>query len=72
MREARSGAGTLIDAIGKRDAPLAVDRKPVQNFLNHLAGKRKAIVDAESSLAMTEVCLRARESAEANALPQAR
>ena len=64
--EARSDSLTLIDAEndGSRAVPVSCDRQPLADFVNHISGAAPALIDASSTLALTDACLRARESAD--------
>ncbi len=57
---------SIIDRHGPREVPVSVDRQPFQDFIDHIAGRTRALIDAQSSLDVTEACIRARESADAN------
>lgn len=43
---------------------MTCDRTLMQDFIEHIEGKRKSEVDAKATLALTDACLRARQSAD--------
>jgi predicted dehydrogenase len=64
--EARPSSMSLINDSNDGSTPVAVgcDRKPLRDFFDHIAGRSTALVDTRSTLALTDACLRARQSAD--------
>ena len=63
--EVRGGIVNLIDDQGKRDLPVPPpERNLFSDFANSIAGKNKPFVSDEETIALTEACLLARESAD--------
>lgn len=64
--EVRPDEVLLLNAAHDRSTPvpIACDRSPIRDFLDHIEGRSHAIVDAASTLALTEACLRARQAAD--------
>ncbi len=55
---------TLIDKNGTRQLDAVADRQIFVDFVMHIQGKSKSLVDAEQTFDLTEACLLARESAD--------
>ncbi|HBC89660.1 MAG TPA: gfo/Idh/MocA family oxidoreductase [Lentisphaeria bacterium] len=55
---------TLIDKTGERQIEAVADRQIFVDFVRHIQGKSKSLVDAEQTFDLTEACLLARESAD--------
>jgi predicted dehydrogenase len=54
----------ITDSAGPTDVPLPAAKTLVQDFVDHIDGRSRALIDAESTLALTDACLRARQSAD--------
>jgi hypothetical protein len=63
--EIRQDALALIDAEnnGSTPVPIGSDGQLLEDFVKHIAGERTGVIDAASTLALTNACLRARQSA---------
>jgi predicted dehydrogenase len=73
VMEVRPESVKLTDASGERDVPVSCPTSPVADFLDHVEGKRKSVLDAAQTIALTEACLLARQSAdERRVIPFAR
>ena len=66
--EARPNSVSLINETndGSQTVAVACERKPFQDFCDHLQGRSKSLIDARSTLELTDTCLRARQSADEN------
>jgi predicted dehydrogenase len=66
IMEVRPDKVTLINSDGNGAAPVdtACDRRPLEDFLAHIDGKRAALIDRKATLEMTRACLVARQSAD--------
>jgi predicted dehydrogenase len=66
VMELRPDSVALINAHndGSKPVPVACDRQLLSDFIDHADGKTKALIDAQSTLDLTEACLRARDSAD--------
>jgi hypothetical protein len=64
--EVRPNELRLINSQNDGSTPLPVncDRTLLTDFLNHLDGTARALIDAPSTLRLTEACLLARQSAD--------
>jgi len=64
--EARNRSLTLINEANNGTQPVDAqsDRQVFVDFVDHIDGKRPALIDAAQTFALTEVCLLARDSAD--------
>jgi predicted dehydrogenase len=64
--EARPDSVKLIndENDGSAPVPARCDRKLVADFVNHVEGRRTALIDTRSTLLLTDACLRAQQSAD--------
>ena len=53
-----------FDNDGTRPVNVACDRTPLRDFVDHVAGRREALIGREATVDVTEVCLLARQSAD--------
>jgi predicted dehydrogenase len=64
VMEIRQDSLTLINSQYNGPVPVASDRQLMRNFIDHIEGRGPALLDAASTLALTDACLRARLSAD--------
>lgn len=66
VMEVRPASVTLVngDNDGTTPVPVSCDRAPVQDFIDHVIGRREALIDGEATLDTTMACLLARQSAD--------
>jgi predicted dehydrogenase len=64
--EARPNSVVLINESndGSKPMPATSDRHVFKEFVDHIDGRRPALIDAEQTFILTEVCLLARQSAD--------
>jgi predicted dehydrogenase len=63
--EIRPDALTITtDAAGPEQVPVSPGKTLVRDFVDHIDGRSRAQIDAGSTLALTDACLRARQSAD--------
>jgi predicted dehydrogenase len=64
--EVRPQSVMLINSAnnGSSPVPVACDRTPLRDFIDHIEGKARSLIDAQSTLDLTDACLRARQAAD--------